>query len=50
MQLIRMTNRAIVMSWRALTLLVGAMSRIFLWVTGLLGRRVSSWRRGDGRR
>ena len=47
-ELIRLTNRAIMISERALMLMVGAVGRVFLSVSSLLARRASSWR--DDRR
>lgn len=47
MNLIRLTNRVVLMSWRALTLLIGALGRIFFAVGSRLARRASSWRRNE---
>ena len=48
MQLIRLTNWAIAVSWRALMLLAGMIGRAFLWLTSVIGRRLAQWH--DGRR
>lgn len=47
MELLRLTNWLIVKSWRALTLLVGVIGRVFLWVTSVVARRLARWH--DGR-
>jgi hypothetical protein len=44
MELFRLTNWAIAMSWRALILLIGAIGRVFLSVSSWIARRASSWR------
>ena len=50
MQVLRLTNWMIVVSWRALMVMVGAGGRLFLSMTSVIARRASSWRNPNARR